>query len=141
MKWLVFVLWLRPLIKRNYKMRAAGVLPDEWYWADELAFDWGYIVTNEGELFPMSLRWRVFMRVMAWIEAVQAWMKKQTDYELFLYRLEYSKRWRQRFMDVTGCEAEFADSAWDSISFEEHATGYAYDPEGSADEEVSYFES
>lgn len=46
MKWLVFYTILRPLIKRNYALRAKGLLPDEWYWADSLALGWGYTVDN-----------------------------------------------------------------------------------------------
>lgn len=42
MRWLIFYHVLRPLIKRNYRMREAGLLPDEWYWADRLALSWGY---------------------------------------------------------------------------------------------------
>lgn len=45
MKWLIFHLYLKPLIKRNYRLRKMGVLPDEWYWADRLAAEWGYYVT------------------------------------------------------------------------------------------------
>lgn len=44
MKYLAFHLLLKPLIRRNYKLRAAGVLPDQWYWADKLACKWGYSV-------------------------------------------------------------------------------------------------
>jgi len=32
---------LLPLIQENYKARELGVLPDEWYWADKLAIEWG----------------------------------------------------------------------------------------------------
>lgn len=42
MRWLAFHLILRPLILWNYWMRAKGKLPDEWYWADRLALEWGY---------------------------------------------------------------------------------------------------
>lgn len=45
-RWIVFHFYLKPLIKRNYRLRAQGVLPDEWYWADELAFSWGYCATD-----------------------------------------------------------------------------------------------
>ena len=40
----IYWLFLRPLIKRNYKLREQGLLPDEWYWADEMACNWGYFV-------------------------------------------------------------------------------------------------
>jgi len=36
--WLI----LRPLIIRNYNARERGELPDEWYWADRLACNWGW---------------------------------------------------------------------------------------------------
>lgn len=44
MRWLIFALVLRPLIRRNYRLRQAGLSPDEWYWADRLAVSWGYFV-------------------------------------------------------------------------------------------------
>lgn len=37
---------LLPLILENYEERALGLAPDEWFWADELAFSWGF--TTEG---------------------------------------------------------------------------------------------
>ncbi len=37
--WLV----LAPLIRRNLCLRAAGLMPDEWYWADRLAIKWGFL--------------------------------------------------------------------------------------------------
>jgi hypothetical protein len=40
----IFAAFLRPLIVRNYRLRAKGALPDEWYWADRLAFSWGMAV-------------------------------------------------------------------------------------------------
>jgi len=42
--WPVFILILRPLIKRNYRLRTEGKLPDEWYWADTLAVNYGFFV-------------------------------------------------------------------------------------------------
>ena len=41
---LIFAAFLHPLIERNYRLRAAGKLPDEWYWADQLGFGWGYTI-------------------------------------------------------------------------------------------------
>lgn len=35
---------LRHLVARNKRLRAMGVLPDKWYWADYLAVQWGYFV-------------------------------------------------------------------------------------------------
>lgn len=42
--WLVWVLILRGLIRRNYRLREEGVLSDEWYWADVLAMRYGYFL-------------------------------------------------------------------------------------------------
>ncbi len=33
---------LRPMILENYELRALGLMPDEWFWADELAISWGF---------------------------------------------------------------------------------------------------
>ncbi len=44
MKFIIFHLYLKPLIKENYRLRAEGKLPDEWFWADRLAYEWGYVV-------------------------------------------------------------------------------------------------
>jgi len=41
---LPFHLILKPLIKRNYRLRMEGKLPDEWYWADKIAVKFGYFV-------------------------------------------------------------------------------------------------
>lgn len=46
MRYLVWVTVLRPLIMRDYLLRAEGKRPDEWHWADELALSWGYAVTD-----------------------------------------------------------------------------------------------
>lgn len=35
--WPIYMLVLRPLINHNYKLREQGKLPDEFYWADEIA--------------------------------------------------------------------------------------------------------
>ena len=42
MRYLIYRFMLSPLIRRNYRLRNSGVLPDEWYWADALALRWGY---------------------------------------------------------------------------------------------------
>lgn len=50
MKWLMFIpfhLILKPLIKRNYRLRAQGKLPDKWYWADRLSVKYGYFVESQ----------------------------------------------------------------------------------------------
>lgn len=50
MRYFIFHLFLKPLIKRNYRLRfntainGDGKHPDEWYWADTLAVSWGYYV-------------------------------------------------------------------------------------------------
>ncbi len=37
-----YKLILRPLITRNYRLRADGKIPDAWYWADKLGSSYGY---------------------------------------------------------------------------------------------------
>lgn len=44
MRWLAFKLVLAPLIRRDYRLRAAGRRPDRWYWADRIATGWGMFV-------------------------------------------------------------------------------------------------
>jgi len=47
---LPFYLILKPLIKRNYKLRRKSAIsedskyPDVWYWADIIAVEYGYFV-------------------------------------------------------------------------------------------------
>ena len=41
LRYMVAMLILRPLIKRDYRLRAAGLRPDRWYWAEALACSWG----------------------------------------------------------------------------------------------------
>lgn len=48
MRWLAFHFVLKPLIRRNYRLRERGMRPDEWYWADRLALSWGYAVAPIG---------------------------------------------------------------------------------------------
>ncbi len=49
---LPFHLILKPLIKRNYRLRFKSAMngdgkhPDEWYWADSLAVKYGYFVSR-----------------------------------------------------------------------------------------------
>lgn len=38
-------LFLGVLVRRNYSLRQIGLLPDEWYWADEKLLSWGYVVS------------------------------------------------------------------------------------------------
>ena len=51
--WPVFHLILKPLIKRNYRLREEssikgdGKYPDQWYWADKLAISYGYAVSGK----------------------------------------------------------------------------------------------
>ena len=42
MKYLIYYLILRPLIKRNYRLRGLQKPQEKWYWADKIAYDWGY---------------------------------------------------------------------------------------------------
>ena len=46
MKRLIYMLVLRPLIRRNYRLRRAGLLPDRWFWADVLAIRWGFFTED-----------------------------------------------------------------------------------------------
>jgi hypothetical protein len=43
MKKLVYLAILRPLILRNYRLRAQGRVGDRWYWADLLAMRLGFL--------------------------------------------------------------------------------------------------
>ena len=31
-------------VMRNYSLRKKGLLHDEWYWADRIILNWGYVV-------------------------------------------------------------------------------------------------
>ncbi len=48
--YLIFHLILKPLIKRNYRLRRNSAIkgdnkhPDEWYWADTVSVSHGYFV-------------------------------------------------------------------------------------------------
>lgn len=44
MRRLIFALILRPLIRRDYRLRREGKRPDRMHWADLLAFGWGMTV-------------------------------------------------------------------------------------------------
>lgn len=46
MRFLIFHLFLKPLIRRDYRLRMAGRRPDRFYWADLLALKWGYFVSE-----------------------------------------------------------------------------------------------
>lgn len=41
-KWLIYRFYLRPLILEDLRLRFLGEKPDEWFWADRIASDWGY---------------------------------------------------------------------------------------------------
>lgn len=42
---IAFHLFLKYLIKDNYKLRKKGILPDEWHWADKLSSNYGFYVS------------------------------------------------------------------------------------------------
>lgn len=46
--WLLLpvALVLAPLVMRNYCLRAAGKLPDQWYWADRCLIRVGWVVAG-----------------------------------------------------------------------------------------------
>ena len=58
---------------------------------------------------------------------------------------EYERRFKARIVErLTGgwtpaSAAEAAQAEWDSVSFEDHAVSFENDPEGAADEELSYW--
>lgn len=43
-KWLIWIVILKPLILANYWLRKQKYIADEWFWADWIAFTWGYSV-------------------------------------------------------------------------------------------------
>lgn len=43
MKRLLYWAILRPLILRDYRLRAQGKRPDRWHWADAQAVHWGFL--------------------------------------------------------------------------------------------------
>lgn len=49
-RWLIAQAILAPLIRINYRARSDGDLPDEWYWADNLALKWGYALDENGRM-------------------------------------------------------------------------------------------
>lgn len=42
MKRLIYLLILRPIILRDYRLREKGKRPDRMHWADSIACRWGY---------------------------------------------------------------------------------------------------
>jgi hypothetical protein len=42
MRWIIFLFILRPLIAANYWLRGRRLIADKCFWADDLAFSWGY---------------------------------------------------------------------------------------------------
>lgn len=55
------------------------------------------------------------------------------------YRAAYERQWKAHFKAQIDCTDEFAQSAWNAVTFEEHENGFAGDPKGSVDEELSYW--
>lgn len=55
MRVMIFRFVLAPLIRRDMRLRVAGLRPDRWYWADLLAARWGmwsrddYPTANNGK--------------------------------------------------------------------------------------------
>lgn len=43
-KAVTFYVFLRPLIVVNYWLRECHLIADRWFWADAVAFGWGYVV-------------------------------------------------------------------------------------------------
>jgi len=41
-RYILFHCFLKSLIVKNYRLRMMKKIPDEWYWADKLAMEWGY---------------------------------------------------------------------------------------------------
>lgn len=41
-KTIIIFIILIPLTEVNYCLRRKGILPDKWFWADELMLEWGY---------------------------------------------------------------------------------------------------
>jgi hypothetical protein len=54
-------------------------------------------------------------------------------------REEYERRWIKRFRERMECSEDFAQSIWAMTVYEDHITNFASDPEGSADEEISFW--
>lgn len=71
--WFPYILVLRPLIKRNYRLRELGELPDKWYWADELSVKFGFfnclplgfvrIPHIKGKIRLITIRIKIKLRV------------------------------------------------------------------------------
>ena len=78
MRTIYFLFVLYPLILINYKMRAKGLLADEWYWADDLACSWGMFTSGGKPSTPLTRGiWSVYMRIKNKIEMLryQTWLK------------------------------------------------------------------
>lgn len=54
---LPIALFLWPLVIRNYSLRARHILPDEWYWADERLFKWGYALRSFSSFRFKLIEW------------------------------------------------------------------------------------
>ena len=55
MKWLIYHLYLKPLIIEDKRERFFGRKPDEWFWADEIAVEWGYFCDYQTTLSDYGL--------------------------------------------------------------------------------------
>ena len=45
MKFVAYLLVLRPLIRHDYRLRKKGKRPDRMHWADALACQWGHFTS------------------------------------------------------------------------------------------------
>jgi hypothetical protein len=52
---------------------------------------------------------------------------------------EWMRRYRQRFIDAAHVSDKVADDCAGAVPFEEASDGFEDDPEGAADEEMSYW--
>ena len=57
MKRFIAIHFLIPLTVRNYRRRASGIIPDQWYWADKLIIKWGFVDELSQHLPWLSFHW------------------------------------------------------------------------------------
>ncbi len=49
-KKIIFYMFVRPLIRRNYKLRIRHKKSDKWYWLDKMTLGWGFSVMEQSEI-------------------------------------------------------------------------------------------